>query len=84
MHEDDAALELARALAGEGTVRGGPGEGKVLVVAGTAGILRVDHEALAATPSLVSTGTIPSTLLLFSIPTRSYRAPAAEVPFFPR
>jgi molybdenum cofactor synthesis domain-containing protein len=47
MHEDDAALVLARALMGEGVaLQGDPREGKVMVIADRDGLLRIDREAL--------------------------------------
>jgi molybdenum cofactor synthesis domain-containing protein len=47
MHEDDAAHLLARSLAGDGVVfEGEPKEGKINLLAGKDGILKVDREAL--------------------------------------
>jgi molybdenum cofactor synthesis domain-containing protein len=47
MHEDDAALALARALMGEGVaLSGGPREGKVMLIADRDGLLLIDTEAL--------------------------------------
>jgi len=47
MHEDDAALELAGALMGEGVRMGGePREGKINIVAGRDGLLKIDRERL--------------------------------------
>lgn len=47
VHEDDAARELARALAGPGVVvTGEPKEGKLELTAGRDGLLRVDVDAL--------------------------------------
>lgn len=49
MHEDDAALAFAQALAGAGVaIKGAPREGKVTLVADRDGLLRVDRQALAA------------------------------------
>jgi molybdenum cofactor synthesis domain-containing protein len=49
MHEDDAAIELARALMGEGVAaRGTPREGKITIVAARDGLLRVNADALKA------------------------------------
>ena len=49
VHEDDAALSLAKALMGQGvTVKGDPREGKVTIVAGRDGLLTVDRERLKA------------------------------------
>ncbi|MFA5353637.1 MAG: molybdopterin-binding protein, partial [Thermodesulfovibrionales bacterium] len=47
MHEDEAALTLARSLMGEGLViKGEPKEGKVDILAARDGILKVDKDAL--------------------------------------
>ncbi|MDH4164260.1 MAG: molybdopterin-binding protein, partial [Nitrospirota bacterium] len=47
LHEDDAALALARALMGEGVrIQGEPKEGKINIVADRDGLLRIDREAL--------------------------------------
>ncbi len=47
MHEDDAAYALAEALMGPGVrMQGEPREGKLNIVAGQAGLLRVDRSAL--------------------------------------
>lgn len=47
MHEDDAALALARALMGEGVgIQGEPREGKINIVAERDGLLKVNKEAL--------------------------------------
>ena len=47
MHENDAALALARALAGDGVeLRGEPKEGKIDLIAAHDGLLRVDRDAL--------------------------------------
>jgi len=47
MHEDDAAYALANALMGEGVeIKGGPKEGKIDIVAGRDGLLKVDEDAL--------------------------------------
>jgi molybdenum cofactor synthesis domain-containing protein len=49
LHEDDAALALAKALAGEGVaIKGLPKEGKVTLVADRDGLLTVDRDALLA------------------------------------
>ena len=49
VHEDDAALALARALMGAGvTIKGDPREGKVTIIAGRDGLLTVDRERLKA------------------------------------
>ena len=49
MHEDDAALALAAALAGEGiAMQDGPREGKVNLIAARDGLLKVNREALLA------------------------------------
>jgi hypothetical protein len=47
MHEDDAVFALARALMGEGvSMEGEPREGKINIVAGKDGLLKVDKDAL--------------------------------------
>jgi len=47
MHEDEAAWELSKVLAGEGvTVQGEPSEGKINVVANRDGLLKVNVEGL--------------------------------------
>lgn len=47
MHEDDAVFALARALMGEGVgMEGEPREGKINIVAGKDGLLKVDKDAL--------------------------------------
>jgi hypothetical protein len=49
VHEDDAVLELATALAGPGvTFSGRPGEGKLQLQAAYNGLLKIDTEALVA------------------------------------
>jgi hypothetical protein len=48
LHEDDAAIRLAAALCGPGTVAGIPAEGKVTITATVAGILKVKKEAIFA------------------------------------
>ncbi len=49
MHEDDAALALARALAGDGVaIKGAPKEGKITLIADRDGLFTVDREALLA------------------------------------
>src|SRR5208283_1340201 len=49
MHEDDAAYALAKALMGEGVeIKGGPKEGKINIIAGTDGLLKVNKDALHA------------------------------------
>ncbi|MDA8101009.1 MAG: molybdopterin-binding protein [Nitrospiraceae bacterium] len=49
MHEDDAALALAKALIGEGVaIKGAPREGKITLVAERDGLFSVDHDALLA------------------------------------
>jgi hypothetical protein len=49
VHEDEAAVRLARALAGEGVEPAGPPrEGKVTLVASREGLLRVDRQRLVA------------------------------------
>lgn len=49
VHEDDAALALARALMGAGVaIKGDPREGKVTIIAGRDGLLTVDRERLKA------------------------------------
>ncbi|UCH44432.1 MAG: hypothetical protein JSV11_09020, partial [Nitrospiraceae bacterium] len=47
MHEDDAAHLMAGALAGNGVhMKGGAREGKINLIAGMDGLLKVNHEAL--------------------------------------
>jgi hypothetical protein len=47
MHENDAALAMAKALAGEGVVMAGePNEGKINLVTEKSGLLKVNHKAL--------------------------------------
>jgi molybdenum cofactor synthesis domain-containing protein len=47
MHENDAAVAMAKSLAGKGIeMSGEPKEGKIDLVAGKDGLLRVNHEAL--------------------------------------
>jgi hypothetical protein len=47
MHEDDAALAMARALLGNGVkLQGEPKEGKINIVADRKGLFKVDKEAL--------------------------------------
>jgi molybdenum cofactor synthesis domain-containing protein len=47
MHEDDAAITIARALMGEGVVvKGEPREGKITIVAARDGLLRIDRDAM--------------------------------------
>ena len=47
MHEDDAAIALARALSGKGVaMKGEPREGKVHIVAETDGLLKINRKAL--------------------------------------
>jgi molybdenum cofactor synthesis domain-containing protein len=47
VHEDDAAIAIARALMGEGVmIKGEPREGKVTLVAARDGLLKVDAAAL--------------------------------------
>ncbi len=49
MHEDDAAYALAKALMGEGVgIKGEPKEGKITIVAGTDGLLKINEDALLA------------------------------------
>lgn len=49
LHEDDAVLMLAEALAGQNTnYLPQPREGRINILAGVSGLLKVDHEALAA------------------------------------
>ena len=49
MHEDDAAYALAHALMGEGVkIKGEPKEGKITIVAGTDGLLKINKDALFA------------------------------------
>ena len=47
LHEDDAALALARAVAGPGILTGAPRQSRVDLTARTDGVLRVNVEALA-------------------------------------
>jgi len=46
VHEEDAALRVARAVAGKGLSLGAPGEGKVTLTASRDGLLKVDQERL--------------------------------------
>jgi molybdenum cofactor synthesis domain-containing protein len=47
MHENDAAYAMAKALAGEGIkIAGEPKEGKINLIAGRDGLLKVNHRAL--------------------------------------
>jgi len=47
MHEDDAAYALAEALIGDGVVmQGGPKEGKITLIAGRDGLLKIERDAL--------------------------------------
>jgi molybdenum cofactor synthesis domain-containing protein len=47
LHEDEAAYEMAEALSGEGVeMRGRPKEGKIDLVAGTDGLLKINRDAL--------------------------------------
>jgi len=48
VHEDDAALRLARAARGQGLTLSAPSEGKVTLTAAHAGLLKVDVERLTA------------------------------------
>ena len=49
MHEDDAAYALANALMGDGVkIKGEPKEGKINIVAGTDGLLKINKDALLA------------------------------------
>jgi hypothetical protein len=49
MHEDDAAYALADALMGEGVkIKGEPREGKINIIAGTDGLLKIHKDALLA------------------------------------
>ncbi len=49
MHEDDAALALARAIMGDGvSIKGSPREGKITLIADRDGLLTVDRDALLA------------------------------------
>jgi len=48
LHEDDAALRLARALAGDGVAYGEPAEGKVTLKADRAGLAVVDEAFVRA------------------------------------
>lgn len=52
VHEDDAALRLARAAAGENIEFRGPSEGKITLVAGTNGLLTIDVAGLMALNSI--------------------------------
>ena len=47
MHEDDAAYALANALIGEGVkIKGEPKEGKITIIAGKDGLLKINKDAL--------------------------------------
>jgi molybdenum cofactor synthesis domain-containing protein len=47
MHEDDAAYAIAKALMGEGVaIKGAPKEGKISIVAGRDGLLKIDRATL--------------------------------------
>jgi hypothetical protein len=47
MHEDEAAYALASALIGEGvTIKGEPKEGKINIIAGKDGLLKINKDAL--------------------------------------
>ncbi len=49
MHEDEAAYGLAHALMGEGVrIKGEPREGKITIIAGTDGLLKIDKDSLLA------------------------------------
>jgi molybdenum cofactor synthesis domain-containing protein len=49
VHEDDAALAIARALVGEGiTIEGEPREGKITLIASRDGLLKIDISTLRA------------------------------------
>lgn len=48
VHEEEAALRVARAVSGAGILLGAPGEGKVTLCAGFDGLLKVDAERLRA------------------------------------
>jgi len=49
MHEDEAAVAIARALMGEGVaIKGEPREGKITVIAARDGLLKIDVNALRA------------------------------------
>jgi molybdenum cofactor synthesis domain-containing protein len=49
MHEDDAAYALAYALMGKGVkIKEEPKEGKINIIAGTGGLLKIDKDALLA------------------------------------
>lgn len=49
MHEDDAAYALANALMGEGVkIKGEPKEGKINIIAGADGLLKINRDALLA------------------------------------
>jgi Molybdopterin biosynthesis enzyme len=52
LHEDDAALRLARALAGDGVAFGEPSEGKVTLKAGRLGLAALD-EAFVRSVNLI-------------------------------
>lgn len=52
VHEDDAALRLARAAAGENISFHGPSEGKITLVAATDGLLSIDVSGLMALNSI--------------------------------
>jgi molybdopterin biosynthesis enzyme len=53
VHEDDAALRLARAASGQGLALSAPSEGKVTLTATRTGLLKIDVERLAALNSIV-------------------------------
>ncbi len=48
LHEDDAALRIAEAAAGDGIVLSGPSEGKISLKAAEKGLLKINAEALEA------------------------------------
>jgi molybdenum cofactor synthesis domain-containing protein len=49
VHEDDAAYALAYVLMGDGVkIKGEPKEGKINIIAGTDGLLKIDKDALLA------------------------------------
>jgi molybdenum cofactor synthesis domain-containing protein len=48
VHEDDAAIRMGKAIAGEGTYLFGPSEGKVNLKASQKGLLKINVEALEA------------------------------------
>ncbi len=52
LHEDEAAVRIARAVTGPGLVPSEPKEGRVNLTAATAGLLKVNVEALEAINSL--------------------------------